>query len=160
RGQLVANVENPRSPIRGPEDRPSPMGFGPIARWWQPRAGFAGTYDARWQRERAPVWPEDFDERFFCAAPAALQAVPHLRGGDPVYLEGLHPGGPLRFHLPSPRMVVRFRFHSRDMRRALTLDAVIIEPDTGHLTLIHRAAAPAMPTMTAHRETVIRHIEE
>jgi hypothetical protein len=158
-GQLVANIEDPRNPIRGPQDRPVPAGFGPVARWWQPRATFAGTYDLTWQRERAPLWPHDFDERFFCAAPESLQAMPHLRGGEPVFLDGLHPEGPLRFWLPAPRMVVRFRFHGRDTRRAMTLDAVIIEPDTGHLTLIHRAAAPATPTISAHRETVIRHIE-
>jgi hypothetical protein len=135
------------------------MGFGPVARWWQPRVGYAGTYDEGWQRDRAPVWPTDFDERFFCAAPASLQAMPHLRGGEPVYLEGLHRDGPVRFHLPALRMVVRFRFNGRDIRSAMVLDAVIVEPDSGHMTLIHRAAVAAVPTITAHRETVIRHVE-
>jgi hypothetical protein len=159
-GQLVANVEDPMNLIRQSDDRPAPVGFGPVARWWQPRAGFAGTYDEAWLRERAPVWPEDFDERFFCAAPAPLQATPHLRGGEAVYLEGLHRDGPMRFRLPAPRMVVRFRFNAHDVRRAMIMDAVIVEPDTGHLTVIHRAAAPAEPSISAHRETVIRHIED
>lgn len=159
-GQLLANVEDLRSPIQGPQDRPAPVGFGPVARWWQPRAGYAGTYDDAWVRDRAPLWSEDFDERFFCAAPAPLQAAPHLRGGEAVYLEGLHRDGPMRFRLPAPRMVVRFRFNALDVRRAMIMDAVIIEPDTGHLTLIHRATAPAVPSISAHRETVIRHIED
>jgi len=159
-GQLVANLEDPRTPIHEVQDRPAPMGFAPVARWWQPRAGYAGTYDDSWQRERAPVWPEDFDDRFFCAAPANLQAMPHLRGGEPVYLEGLHRDGVMRFRLPAPRLIVRFRFNARDIRRLMVLDAVIIEPDSGHLTLIHRASAPAVPSITAHRETVIRHIED
>jgi len=158
-GQPVANVEDPKSPIRQFDDRPAPMGFGPIARWWQPRASYAGTYDEAWRRERAPVWPTDFDERFFCAAPAPLQAAPHLRGGEPVLLEGLHRDGPIRFRLPALRLIVRFRFNARDVRRAMILDAVIIEPDAGHLTLVHRAAAPAVPSISAHRETVIRNIE-
>ena len=158
-GQLLANVEDPRSLIQAWGDRPSPVGFGPVARSWQPRIRHAGTYDEAWQRDRAPVWPKDFDERFFCAAPASLQAAPHLRGGEPVYLEGLHRDGVMRFLLPAPRMVVRFRFNGRDVRRAMTLDAVTIEPDSGCLTLIHRAAAPVVPSMSAHRETVIRSIE-
>jgi hypothetical protein len=158
-GQPLPNIEDPRNLIQGPDDRPVPIGFAPVARWWQPRASYAGTYDDVWIRERAPVWPADFDERFFCSAPAALQAIPHLRGGEVVYLEGLHCNGPMRFRLPAPRMVVRFRFNAREVRRAMTMDAVVIEPDSGHLTLIHRASAPAAPTITAHRETVIREIE-
>jgi hypothetical protein len=159
-GQLVANIEDPTRLIRDPADRPAPIGFGPIARWWQPRASYAGTYDEKWIRERAPVWPTDFDERFFSAAPEPLQAMPHLRGGEAVYLEGLHRDGPMRFRLPAPRMVVRFRFNGHDVRRAMVMDAVIIEPDTGHLTLIHRAAAAAAPSLSAHRETVIREIQD
>ena len=158
-GQLLANVENPRSLIQGPQDRPAPIGFGPVARWWQPRIRYAGTYDDKWQRDQAPVWPENFDERFFCAAPTPLQAVPHLRGGEPVFLEGLHRDGTMRFRLPAPQMAVRFRFNGRDIRKSMVLDAVIIEPDTGHLTLIHRAMASAMPNISAHRETVIRNVE-
>lgn len=158
-GQPVANVEDPAHLIQGPGDRPAPVGFGPVARWWSPRAGYAGTYDEKWIRERAPLWPENFDDRFFCAAPATLQARPHLNGGESVFLEGLHRDGPMRFRLPALRMVVRFRFNAHDVRRAMILDAVIIEPDSGHVTLIHRAAVPATPCMSAHRETVIRHIE-
>jgi hypothetical protein len=158
-GQLLANIEDPRALIESVQDRPMPMGFAPVARWWQPRARYAGTYDDAWQRERAPVWPTDLDDRFFCAAPAALQVRPHLRGGELIVLEGLHHDGIMRFRLPVLRMIVRFRFNERDVRRAMIMDAVIIEPDSGEVTLIHRAAAPVVPSMSAHRETVIRRIE-
>jgi hypothetical protein len=158
-GVLLPNIEDPHDPFKGPPARPGPMGFGPIARWWQPRAGYAGTYDEAWIRERAPIWPVDFEERFFCAAPTPLQAAPHLRGGEPVFLEGLHRDGPMRFHLPAPRMIARFRFNGSDVYRSMVMDAVIIEPDTGHLTLVHRASVPAVPGISAHRETAIRHIE-
>jgi hypothetical protein len=158
-GLLLPNIEDPRNLFRGPPHRPAPVGFGPVARWWAPRSAYAGTFDDAWIRDRSPVWPVDFDERFFCAAPAPLQASPHLRGGEPVYLEGLHRDGVMRFHLPALRMVARFRFNGRDVRRAMVLDAVIIEPDTGHITLIHRASAPAVSGIATHRETAIRHIE-
>jgi len=158
-GQLLPNIEDPREPFNGPPARPAPMGFGPIARWWQPRSGYAGTYDEAWINERAPLWPVDFNERFFCAAPLALQATPHLRGAEPVILEGLHRDGVLRFRLPAARMIARFRFRGRDVRRAMTLDAVCIEPDTGHITLIHRATVAAVAGISTHQETAIRHIE-
>ncbi len=159
-GQFLANVEDSKYLIKGPQDRPMPVGFGPVARWWQPRINYAGTYDDTWQRNRAPIWPEDFDEHFFCAAPKPLQAAPQLKGGEPVYLEGLHTDGTLRFHLPAPRLLARFRFNARDIRRFMVLDAVIIEPDTGHLILIHRASASAVSGISTHRETVIREVED
>jgi hypothetical protein len=157
---ILPNIEDPQALIKGPDDHPVPIGFGPVARSWFPRARYAGTYDEAWIRARAPIWPIDFDHRFLCTAPASLQAAPHLRGGEPVYLEGLHREGAMRFRLPAPRMVVRFRFNGQDIRRAMIMDGVIIEPDTGHLTLIHRASVPVLGTISTHRETVIRHIEQ
>jgi hypothetical protein len=50
-------------------------------------------------------------------------------------------------------------FTIETLARTEGLTKLIIEPDTGHVTLIHRASAPVVPTITAHRETVIRHIE-
>ena len=48
----------------------TPACLAPIAPSWLPRRAFAGTYDERWQRARAPYLPDDFDPRFFqCAAP-------------------------------------------------------------------------------------------
>jgi hypothetical protein len=158
-GRFLPNIEDPRSAVRHPRDRPDPVGFGPVARWWHPRAVFAGTYDESWVRERAPIWPSDFDERFFCAAPASLQVAPHLSGGEWVQLKGLHREGTVNFRLPAPRLVARFQFNGHDVRRAMTMDAVIIESDTAQVTLIHRAAVPAAPAITAHRETIVRHIE-
>jgi hypothetical protein len=56
-------------------------------------------------------------------------------------------------------MLARFRFNGRDAYRNLVMDGVIIEPDTGHVTLIHRATVPAIPGIGAHRETAVRHVE-
>ena len=68
-GKAVPNLEDPRHLLQRIADRPRPMGVGPIARHWQPRVSRAGTYDDAWKRQRAPLWPHDFDERFFCSAP-------------------------------------------------------------------------------------------
>lgn len=156
---FLPNIEDPHNLIKDPDDRPQPVGFGPVARWWQPRAGYAGTYDKAWTRDRAPLWPKDFNERFLCAAPVLLQASPHLVGGEPVYLEGFHRDGIMRFYLPKHHMLARFRFNGRDVYKRMVMDAVLVEPDAGKVTLIHRAVAPAMPHIAAHRETAVRHLQ-
>ena len=151
--RAVPNIEDPRAPLRQPSDRPRPMGVGPIARAWYPRVQFAGTYDEKWTRQRAPMWPFDFDERFFCSAPADLQASPHLTGGEPVALQGLHPDGPMTFSLPMMRLASRSQFLDGAVDRALVLDGVLIETDVRRLTMYYRAAVPSPLSLVKHRET-------
>jgi hypothetical protein len=90
RDRPMPNLEDPRQPLHGLGEPQAPAGFGPIGRTWQPRLALAGTYDERWQRERAPEPPEDFDYRFFNAAPADQQ-IERLRGDESLWVENLHP---------------------------------------------------------------------
>jgi hypothetical protein len=152
----VPNIEDPRQPLTQVSDRPRPVGVGPIARHWHPRVGYAGTYDERWKRERAPLWPSDFDLRFFCGAPPALQLVPHLTGGEAVVLQGLHPEGPVVFRLPRLHLAARSRFVDRTVRTVPVLDGVLIETDLRRLTMYYRAAVPAPLSLIKHRETLLR----
>jgi len=108
---------------------PPPCGFGPVARHWQPRRDWAGTYDAAWVERRAPLWPRDFDERFFHAASDGLRASTHLQGGERVVLEGLSPDGPLAFNLPTHRLLARCTFAGRREKRHMVLDTVLLEPE-------------------------------
>ena len=78
-GGLLPNFEDPRHPITSYADHPPPHGFGPIARHWQPRRALSGTYDDAWLEDRVPLWPADFDERFFLSAPVDLQGGPSPR---------------------------------------------------------------------------------
>jgi hypothetical protein len=66
-----------------------------------PRVAYAGTYDERWQKSRAPLVPDDYDPRFSVAAAEGLSAETGLRGGEPVELVNLTPNGRLRFTLPA-----------------------------------------------------------
>src|SRR2546426_3738156 len=68
-GTRVANLEDPSNPIRSWRDRPVPAAFGAVAPQWLPRVAFAGTYDLKWEAERCPLLPEDFDGRFLQCAP-------------------------------------------------------------------------------------------
>jgi hypothetical protein len=155
-GKPVPNIEHPRQLLQRLSDRPQPIGFSPLARHWEPRVRYAGTYDETWRRERAPLWPADFNERFFCGAPEYLQASPHLTGGEEVILEGLHPRGVMAFRLPPLRMVCRSRFIDRAVRTMPILDGVLIETDVMRLTMYYRAAVPAPLALARHRETLLR----
>ena len=54
----MKHLEDLRRPIRTLGDRYVPQGFGFIAPHWEPRVGFAGTYDEAWQKNRAPHLPK------------------------------------------------------------------------------------------------------
>ena len=159
-GSLAPNIEDPQAPIALPSDRPEPIGFGPVARSWPARRRFAGTYDDAWCRDRAPLWPKDFDERFFCAAPPALQATPHLRGGEPVALQGFHSAGLVQFRLPTLRLRARFRFDGHDVRLPMVLDGVQFDTEAWSVTLVFRAAALAQAGIASHRETIVRRLAD
>ena len=152
-GKPLPNIEDPRHPLKSVSDRPRPLGVGPTARHWQPRASYAGTYDEQWRRQRAPLWATDLDERFFCGAPEYLQAVPHLKGGESVVLQGLNPSGTVRFKLPALRLASRSRFTGRSVDALPTLDGVLIDTNEGRLTTYYRAIVPAALSLIKHRET-------
>lgn len=157
--QPLPNLEDPHKLIERTSDRPAPVGLGPVARGWEPRRLQAGTYDEAWVESRAPLWPLDFDLRFFHAAAPGLIASPWLKGGEPVVLTGLSPDGQIAFPLPHHRLSVKAVFRHREERRHMVLDAVHLEPDEQALTLFWRAAIPAHRELVDHVYTVLREVE-
>lgn len=139
-GQPLPNLEDPAHPITDPHDRPPPCGLGPIPPTWQPRRGFAGTYDEAWTRQRAPYLPGDFDTRFFQVAPPGLIAPGFLQGGEPVLLAGVTAGGPVRFTLPDPGLQACWHVGGGVQAAPLSLETVMLEPDLGRLQLLWRTA--------------------
>jgi len=94
---------------------PKPAGLGPIGRNFAPRRAFAGTYDKTWKNERAPLLPDDFDDRHNLAAAPDLVATPPLRGGEPVRLLNLTPGGgAIAFSLPRISLVIEMHVKGRE----------------------------------------------
>jgi hypothetical protein len=138
-GMPLPNVEDPGVPITGWRDAPPPAGFAPVAAHWQPRASYAGTYDAAWEKNRAPYLPADFDARFFQVAPAGLVAPGYLTGGELVDLRGVTPTGTLRFLLPTVRLRVTYRLDSGEEQRTPVLDTVVLEPDANRMMLVWRS---------------------
>lgn len=154
--QPLPRIEDGEHPLHDWSERPRPLGFGPIARHWQPRCGYAGTYDEAWRAERAPLWPKDLDLRFFNAAPPGLSFDPHLSGGEPIRVVGCHPDGDYRFDLPRLRLSARtyYRRTSMDVR-AMRLDAVEIDAEAGSVQLVWRAAAPLVGGVFEHETSVV-----
>lgn len=148
-GLRAPNFEDPRNPIRSPKDRPAPVGFGPVGRHWQPRLSRAGTYDARWEEERAPLLPEDFDPRFYNCAPEDQQLESYLPGEE-VRLTYLTRQGHDRFLLPDWRVPVTFiDAHDEQARRELRPDTIIIEPAARRFSLVGRVCEVPRPNVLA-----------
>jgi hypothetical protein len=118
------------------------MAFGAIGRNWPPRVSHAGTYDQEWLDEQAPFWPDDFDYRYFQAAPPDQQ-IPYPAGGEEIVLKNLTPDGHVAFRLPRRSMPVWFIPHrGKDVRVEGRLDTILIEPDKGVFMLSWRAVLP------------------
>jgi hypothetical protein len=136
-GQSAPNIE-------ALSDRPgewrTPMGVLPIPSQWTPRARYAGTYDAAWQTNKAPLLPDDLDDRFYQSAPADQQSKQFLRGGEAVRLHNLSPQNELRFELPRIALGFETKFRSDAKVHVARLHQVILETDEPRVTLVFHTA--------------------
>jgi hypothetical protein len=155
--QPLPNLEWPDDPLRKLADRPAPACFAFVSPDWESRAALAGTYDARWERDRSPLLPSDFDPRFFNTAPAALQLARYLEGGEPVQLKGLHADGERAFELPADRVTVDLLTPGdRVAAHPAVLDTVVIDAGTGLVQLVWRACVRAPEPLTRLQHVRIR----
>lgn len=141
-GKAVPNTEELNNPISRPDGSYKPMAFGSLGRAWQQRVKWAGTYDKKWLDEKYPFLPDDFDERYFQAAPEDQQ-VDHPVGGDQVELLNLTPAGRTTFRLPVMSVPVEF-FHRNGESKRLsgTVDTIMLEPDLNRFQMSWRCALP------------------
>jgi hypothetical protein len=153
----LPNIEYPDQLIKSWKDRPNPAGFGPICSHWQPRVNLTGTYDDKWQQERLPLLPLDFDDRHYQCAPTDQQTPQFLQGDEPVALLNLTPQGKLHFKLP--RVILGFEtfFYTgeRQLHERPKLHTVIIEPDFSRVSLVWHSALPCHPKVLKLKETRI-----
>ena len=138
-GQPVPNLEDPASPVSNIGDAGIPACFAPTCPAWLPRRNFAGTYDAAWQRSRAPYLPADFDARFFMCAVPELAFEQPLMGGEPFIIDGVHPEGRIAFALPATPLDVDIKFAGAFEHPPVHLETVLIAPDVNLLCLTWRA---------------------
>lgn len=125
-----------------------PGGFGPVARFWQPRLKLAGTYDEAWlQRTLAspvPYYPDDLDLRFFQYAPADQVTSTHLRGDEWLELAGLFDDvRALSVQLPQVRIDAELtRADGGQTGEPMKLDTVHIDLDSRRVYLTWRLTLP------------------
>lgn len=154
-GQPVPNVEDPRVPIGAPGSKGVPVGFGPIAPSWEPRVGYAGTYDEAWEQSRAPYLPRDFDPRFFNVAPAELVFPRNLVGGESVAVLGFHPRGVQRFALPVCELGIAVKLAGKKQSLAYQLETVLLEPTAEQVSMSWRASLPVDKKMLKVEEIAV-----
>jgi hypothetical protein len=153
-GLPVPNFEDPAHRLSSSKDRSDPRGFGPIAPHWLPRSKFAGTFDERWQKERRPLLPEDFDPAFFNVAPLDQQ-LDRFLPGEEVRLTSMTPNGRDRFLLPDLNVPVTFVADKLVHDTAAEVDTILIFPASKQLCLLARATFCPRPTILSLRQIIV-----
>lgn len=128
--------------MTSPDGPYTPMSFGVISRSHPARRAYAGTYDQRWLDETFPFLPQDFDERYYQAAPADQQ-IELPRQPLEVALLNLTPDGRRHFDVPIfeapvtvfPRNGVREDYVAQ-------MDTLVLEPDEERFTMTWRMHRP------------------
>lgn len=138
---LLANIEDPMSPVENTKSNPVPTCPGPIASHWKTRYPLAGTFDQNWQETRLPYLPSDYDRRFNHSAHPQLQTQQPLQGGEPYRLQGVHPTEVFEGKLPfcPLKLNVVLKDQLSGIKLALKYDTVHFEPDADQLHVSWRA---------------------
>ncbi|HET7395878.1 MAG TPA: DUF2169 domain-containing protein [Gammaproteobacteria bacterium] len=89
--QPLPNIELPERLIGSPDDKPPPASFGMIDLTWPQRFRKVGTYDQKWQKERAPGLADDIDWTHFNTTAPDQWLDGFFKGDESFVLQNLHP---------------------------------------------------------------------
>lgn len=146
-GALLPNTEEIDAPVSQPDGDYAPMAFGPLARGWESRYRYGGTYDDKWLEEHFPFLPPDFDEQYYQAAPLDQQLALPV-GAQEVTLANLTPDGQRHFVLPDFEAPIHvFPKNGEREEYKAPLDTIVFEPDQGRFTMTWRIARPLKKNM-------------
>ncbi len=137
--RAAPQIEAPGAPILAAASAIDPVGVAALGRHFEPRRALAGTYDARWLRERYPARPHDYQAAHELCAPRDFCFDTPLRGGEPIRLRGLWPRPSIDFLLPKLRISIEAEIGGRIDARRPHLDTVLIDADAGVVELVWRA---------------------
>jgi len=143
KGTKLPNLEDPRKTIKKWKDHPEPAGFGFIGRDWEPRLGYAGTYDEKWFKTRSPLLPSNFNELYFQGAHKSLITKGFLRGDEAVEGRNLSANGYFSYKLPGVTPDVLVKIGNKEEKPEMRLDTLILEPDINRVMLVWRGKVKA-----------------
>jgi len=139
-GALLPSIEDPRSRMNFWNGRPTPIGFGPVPRFARARVRYAGTYDEHWIENVLPFLPQDFDDRYFQAAPED-QWLDALSEGMMFGCQNMNASGRFKLVLPKLNVPVRFVFDDRTEHKNINPDTLTIIPHESRIVLVGRVTA-------------------
>lgn len=146
-GMPMPSTEELGKPVDSPHGDFRPMALGPIGRHWPERAAFAGTYDEAWLADCFPFLPEDFDNRYFQAAPADQQTE-YLKGGEEVVLLNLTPQERAGFLIPTLEVPVTFFLNKGGHETVhAVIDTLLIDTEANQVQLTWRTSRPLRRNM-------------
>jgi hypothetical protein len=153
-GKPLPNLERPGALVALPSDKPAPIGLGVIGRGWQPRIGFAGTYDDAWLADTFPFLPKDFNERYFQSAPEDQQ-LDALRGDEMFACINMSEAQRFTVLAPGFEVPVRFHFDDRTESSVARTDTLILEPEAARIIVVGRARVRLGRKLNALREIAV-----
>lgn len=154
-GAIAPNIEYPASSLSSNPTDIRIAGFGAISCAWTPRRQLAGTYDEAWQKNRQPLVPLDFQDKYFFSAPSDQQVPGGLRGGESVELRNLTPNGLLHFQLPRHTFGFRTSIDGGSIHHRGSLHTVLIEPEYPRLIMVWHTSLPCHHTLYTLMRTVV-----
>lgn len=134
------NIELQDQRVSSLSDRPQPAGLGVVARHWEPRSRYAGTYDEQWLCNQYPLLPDDFNDCFFHSV-APDQWIKPPQGGETITVHGMTPDGLLRFSLPPCRLPITLRYRDGPQHSMMQVETVLVEPDERQVVITWGATA-------------------
>jgi hypothetical protein len=138
-GTRAPQIEHPARPHTTASDAHPPMGYGATLPHWLPRRHFVGTLDEAWQKDRMPLLPADYDDRFENVAHPSLQIEAPLVPETRISVLGMSEDRLFQCVLPDLRLLV----HGLRGRERETLsppiDTLLIEPAAGRIEVSTRA---------------------
>ncbi|MBN2716915.1 MAG: DUF2169 domain-containing protein [Deltaproteobacteria bacterium] len=136
----LPNIEDPFNLITTRRSRPQPMGLGIVAKNWEPRLSYAGTYDDAWQANEFPLLPKDFDLRFNQCT-SQDQWIKRPVGGEIVDIFGMTMSGILRVSIPPCDIGLSLVYSDKKEDKNMELDSILFEPSEERVILTWSATA-------------------
>lgn len=150
-------IEHPGHPVEKFGKNYPVEGLGIVTKAWDARTQYAGTYDAHWENEKAPLLPDDFDFKFWNGAHPDLQ-VPYLEGNEHISMRHIKLEGALanlkqdEFSLQLPGENLNLILEDAEgklFRQKPKLDTVVVDMHASKVFLMWRAAIRGDAPITA-----------